>query len=209
MPKLVLPTEFDFACLADELEALGFHKMTDKEFRKTMQHISQAPRKQEGRQVGFVFYAKGLRVCVWTTWLKYQNRPKKSAEAWVIIEDENRALYFSHPMHRTKNFVRTLLKQAWIARWRGLNRPRCKECGEFMKIAPGKGIKSRYWRCYKKKKHASNRFVALDWDYGLPPKAKKYVEGLRKRRAKYRKKRKQQGKPVDVAIKNRRPWIRK
>lgn len=216
MPKQVLPSELDFAYFADELEALGFREMTDEEFYESFKKKrlkaprKRYPKKQNHRQVGFVFYAYGLRVCVWTTWLKKQDKPKKSSEAWVIIEDKNKALYFSHPIHRTKNFVINLLRQAQIARTRIINRPLCPKCNDWtwMKIVQGRSVKSRYWRCSRKAYHKNNKPEYLDWDCGISDADKAYLKPIRKKRAKYRKKRKKQGKPNNVAMKKRKTWKR-
>lgn len=208
MPKQVLPNELDFAYLADSLEALGFYEIPDEEFYESMQHVSQAPRSRSGREVGFIFHAYHLTVCVWTTWLKEQNQARESDAAWVIIEDKNRKLYVSHPIHRTKNFVTNLLRQAQIARERIINRPLCPECNDWnwMKIAKGKGAKSRYWRCSRKVHHKDNKAVCLDWDNGLSDEDKAHLKSIRKQRATYRKKRKKQGKPTNIAMKKRKTW---
>lgn len=209
MPKQVLPDRVAFAYLGKKLLNWGFRRISDKEFIDRYKVLGlMAPRPREGgREVGFVFEANDLTVTVWTTWLRIEQRARKTDAAWVVISDKENVFYFSHPIHRTKNFVRTLLRQAWIARFRVKNRPSCPKCGKFMEIAEGKGAKARYWRCSNKSKHDNKKNVHLDWDYGLPPKAKNYLKSLRKRRAAYRKKRRKLGLPVDVARRKRIPWV--
>jgi len=138
-------------------------------------------------------------VTIWTTWLKEQRQARKIDAGWIVISKGDKALYFSHPIHRTKNFVKNLLNQAWIAWYRVKNRPQCPICGSFMEIAFGRGVKSRYWLCRQDK-------VRLDWDYGLPERAKKYLKNLRKIRARYLRTRREERKPTHVAMKIRKPW---
>ncbi len=199
MPKQVLPEKSDFTVISRMLNQWGFREFSD-EFWKRLRHLSlKAPRPRPGRETGFTFSANGLTVIVWTTWLEEQKIARPKDAALILIIENNKVRYFSHPIHRTKNFVKNLLNQAWIARWRVLHRPLCPVCRQFMKIAFGKGIKSRYWCCPKDKRR-------FNWDINLPPKAKRYLKNLRRRRAKYRRERRQQGKQVHVAIKIRKPW---
>lgn len=144
---------------------------------------------------------------MWTTWVKEQMAARDSDSAWALIEENGSARYFACPIHRTKNFVKTFLRRAWIARWRVLNRPRCERCGEFMHIAYGQGLGARYWRCDNLSGHDNRKYVRLDWDSGLPKRAKGYVMLWRRQRRAYRKKRRKEGKPVNVARLIRRRWI--
>lgn len=208
MPKQILPNKAEFARLNKSLLRFGFKQITDQEFVEKYKILRLvAPRPREGRkEVGFVFKANALKVTVWTTWLLKEQRARRTDAAWVIISDEEKVLYFSHPIHRTKSFVDNLLKQAWIARIKVKNRPRCKKCGWFMQITHGQGAKSCYWSCSNRFGHDNNKKVYLSWDYNLHIKAKQYLKGLRKKRAVYRKQRRASGLPVDVARKKRISW---
>lgn len=77
-----------------------------------------------------------------------------------------------------------------------------------MNIVRGRAMKSRYWRCDHLDAHVGRQPVRLDWDYGLPPKAKQFVEAQRNIREEYRKKRTAEGKENFVAIRTRKPWQR-
>lgn len=248
MPKKVLFSLDDFQFISRELERLGFRKIEPGEFYDRIRNLKfQGFRPKKGRETGFEFRAKSLVVTVWTTWLEEEGNPRDSDEGWIAITSESgRRLYFSHPLHRTRNFVVNLLMQARIARWRVKNRPSCSQCGEPMNIAGGRrreknqprcpecgelmewerqgywicygngehknrivwdynsSTRSRYWACYNRNAHKNRIKVTLDWDTGLPPKAKKYAVKLRKRRAKYRQGREKQGKSVNQAYFQRR-----
>ena len=208
MPKQILPNKADFARLNKSLSRFSFQQILDKEFveqYKTLRLVAPRPR-EGGREVGFIFKANGLKVTVWTTWLLRAQRARETDAAWVIISDEEKVFYFSHPIHRTKNFIDNLLKQAWIAMYRVKNRPRCRKCGKFMQITHGQGAKSCYWSCLNRHKHDDNKKVHLNWDYNLPIKAKQYLKRLRKKRAVYRKQRRASGLSIDVARKRRISW---
>jgi len=210
MPKQVLPTREDFVSIEEDLLGLGFREYTAGEFRRQFRRLGlRAPRVRPGRETGFIFHANALSVFVWTTWVASEGRAREEDCGWVVICDGDNAVYFAQPTHRTKNFVRNLLSRAWVAHWRVLNRPTCPECGEWMHICRGRSLKSRYWGCSKKSLHHDQKDRRLDWDYGLPPKAKRYVEELRKERARYRTTRRAQGKPVDVAPIRRKSWRQK
>lgn len=211
LPKQILPNFSDFNYLREEFKLLGFKEISNDEFRKRLNRLGlKSPRFQKGRETGFYFRKNGLTVTVWTTWLEKQSQARKSDAGWVVISedglDDEKALYFSHPIHRTKNYIVNLLNQAWIAQWRVKNRPRCPQCKRFMKIVRGRAIKSRYWRCVNKQDHQTRAVVNLDWDNSLPPKAKKYLKKLRHKRTQYKKTRRQEGKATNQSIINRNPW---
>lgn len=207
MPQQVLPAREDFDYLKHELERLGFRQLSSLEIVKQLTHLGAvAPRPRRGREVGFLFFANSLAVTVWTTWLAKESEAREEDTAWVVIVQSGTAEYFSEPVHRTKNFVANLLRRAWVARWRVLHRPLCPGCAQWMSIARGRGVKARYWRCDNRSGHKDGRIVFLGWDHGLPPRAQRYVESLRRRRAKYRAQRRLLGQPTDLALKHRKRW---
>lgn len=209
MPKKVLPDPVDYAWFLTQLMNRGFRPVSVTEFRKDFKRLKlKAPRPRPGREDGFLFFADGLTVRVWTTWLESESKVRDVDAGWVLICEGDKPLYFSRPIHRTKNFLVNLLRQAWLARWRVTHRPLCLKCHKFMDIVMGRGMKSRYWRCDRRKEHKDGKPYSLDWDYGMPSKAKRYVSTLRGNRAKRRSKLKKEGKPVFTAIKKRKPWQR-
>ena len=209
MPKKILPTEEQFLFIKEFLEAGGFEEISEEEFRRNFRRLGlKAPRPRRGRETGFKFSENGLTVVVWTTWLKKEKRARESDAAWVIIVEDEQIVYSSHPIHRTKYFILNLLLQAIIAQTRVIHRPRCPECGEWMKIVHGKGIKSCYWQCAYTERHLNGQKIRKDWDFALTETMKKYLNRIRRKRAYYRRKRRKQGKPVPQAIFTRRSWQR-
>ena len=207
MPKQVLPSRDEFEWLERELSRIGFRSVSNAEFRSTFKRLGLcAPRPQPGRETGFIFTANELTVYVWTTWIEYENRAREMDSGWILICKGDKREYVAHPFHRTENFTRNLYQFAWIARWRVVNRPLCPQCSNFMDIARGEAMKSRYWRCDRKQMHPDRKPYFLDWDINLPPKAKKLVTEARARRKSYRAARTADGKDNFVAIRTRKRW---
>jgi len=209
VPEKVLPDVASFEWFERKLQALGFRPISGFEFQTDFRRLGlKAPRSRVGREAGFIFYANELTVWVWTTWLRSKEVAREVDAGWVLIRSRDTPLYFIHPLHRTKHFLVNLFRHAWLARWRVIHRPLCPECHQFMDIVAGRGMKSRYWRCDRLRFHRDGKPVSLDWDHGLPPKAKRYVKILRGRRAAYRLRREQEGKPTNVALIRRKLWQR-
>lgn len=206
MPEKVYMTLADFAWLEAELLAKGFRRSTREEARRDFRRLEPiAPRPRSGREVGFIYYANGLTVTVWTSWLEAEGKMRDEDMGWVLIKEGNQKDYFHRPLLRTKNFCRNLLKAADYAKERVLLRPLCPECQQFMKIAKGKALRSHYWIC--RRLHADRRPVIKDWYYELPEKLRKKREYLsRERRRAKVKREKILGRPSTPAVIIRHPW---
>ncbi|MDP1689755.1 MAG: hypothetical protein Q8L52_00930 [bacterium] len=205
MPKKVLPSAEAFKRFGQSLLRRGFRKLTRAEFKKDFKRLElEAPSPREGREVGFVFSANGLTVFVWTTFLDWEEKARDTDAGWVLIKDGDKVKYFSHPIHRTENFLHNLLGYASAARLRVMNRPLCPKCRAYMNIARGKGLKARYWKCVRPAAH--KKAVSLSWDYGLPPAALDFLRPPRKKHAQYRKKLKAEGKKPGAALRRRKGW---
>lgn len=205
MPEKVLPEAEEFAKFCESLEKRGFRRLGRGEFGKDSVRLGlEAPFPRTGREVGYSFSANGLTVNVWTTFLAQEECARDQDAGWVLIKEGDTVLYFSHPLHRTKRFLYTLLGYACVARLRVLNRPLCPKCQARMDIAVGKGLKARYWRCQRPQAHGTS--VNVSWDAGLPKEAMDFLRKLRKRRARYRAKLKKEGKTPGTAMLQRRGW---
>jgi hypothetical protein len=215
MPKKVLPSPEDFSFLDHELKKQGFRRISKREVGKQFRHLSLRPpraRRRSGREVGYVFDSNGLRVWVWTTWLADEGHARESDSAWVLISCDDEAVYYDTPTHRTKNFVKTLINRAWIAKWRVESRPNCDKCGRFMKVTNHRGRpKSRFWVCENTHEHSDGKRVWRSWDLDgeMPLKAQSFVDKHRRKASKYRERRRKEGKPVNVAMSKRHPWHRR
>jgi len=207
VPIKVLPTKDDFLKFKHKIEELGFRQKSTVEFKKDFSRLGlEAPRKRKGREVGFLYFANGLKVIVWTTFLKYEREARDKDEGWILIVEGDTALYFSHPIRRTEDFLMRLLRHAWIAKRRVEQRPLCPQCKKFMMIVRGKGLGSRYWRCTNRKAHGTRGYIHASWDIEMPKKAAKFIARERKNRKRYRNKRTKEGKTWGQARFIRKPW---
>lgn len=207
MPIKVLPDQEAFAVFRHRLLARGFKELTKEEIKTMFRKINlEPPSFREGPETGLTFTANGLEVFVWTSYLANEKKSRDFDQGWILIIDKGRIRYSSYPMMRTKFFLLKMARRAWIAKRRATHRPVCPKCGRFMRIAYGRGMKSRYWRCDYKSEHDTHAPEFKDWDICLPPKAKAFVKKERKIRRRYRNKRTKLGKPNFVAIKRRRKW---
>ena len=190
----------------------GFRKINSKaETRVAIDRLNLERKTSKpvyGSETGLIFTAKGLSVYVWTTFVEQAQKARDEDEGWVCIVDGDLAVYFSEPLHRTKNFFKNLARKAWIARYRVLHRPVCEECRGFMNITKGRSIRSRYWSCHNIDKHQNKKPSRLSWDYKMPPRAQKFLDQKRKKSGKYNTELKKSGKETHQSIKKRNKWTR-
>lgn len=210
MPKQRLPTPEAFEVFSKELLRRNFYKTSARELCERFPRLRLiAPRKIEGSEVGFRFFENDLEVVIWTTWLEKAQRARATDAGWVIILDEKMDVcYSSRPLHRTRNFLTNLLIQACIARARVLHRPRCVECGHFMKLVHGRGVKATYWRCARRLDHKGGAARSVPFDYGLPQEALDYLVKRRRAHRKALRNLRAQGKSPFVAMRQRKRWKR-
>ena len=208
MPPKVYPPLEAFEQFDGDMRSIGFRGITRIELQKDFVRFGlEPPTPRKGREVGYAYHANGLTVRVWTSWLPEEESIREEDAGWVLIADGDVGVYFVPPLSRTKNFFNTLAKHAWVAQWRVINRPLCSECKKFMHIVRGRYPKQRYWICRRKNLHSDHEYEFRSWDLGgLPPRAKKFVDAVRKERRRYRKELKKEGKVVERAVFKRKGW---
>ncbi len=200
----------DFAHFEQLCLKLGFRKIAPDEIREQLRQLKKGPsRRIEGREVGFQFNDRGLSLRVWTTYLETEGklREESTDSGWVLIIQNGKAVHFSRPALRTKNFLLNLYRRVWINWCRVSNRPSCPECGKYMDIKRGRHLKQRYWSCEQWKLHNTKGRHTLDFNFALPPEAKKWTEKMYKKRKKYIAQVKEAGKQPHAAMLKRRKWI--
>ncbi len=207
MPKQYLPESEEFVEFEGELKLRGFRRISGHEFATQFLRLGlKAPRPRRGRELGYVFHANHYTVFVWTTWLQRERVARDEDAGWVLISDKDNVLYFSRPIHRTKNFLANLLMQARIACWRVRHRPLCPECHNFMHIVRGKALKQRFWQCDLKELHKDKKNRVKSWDHGLPTDALEYLKPIRKKRVKRYATLRAKGKEPHQAMLARKLW---
>lgn len=207
MPEKLLPGSKDFNDFEEELIKRGFRQISRPEFSRQFGRLElKAPRPRPGRELGYLFHANQYNVFVWTTWLEKEQVAREIDAGWILISERDEVLYFSHPIHRTKNFLQNLLMQARIACWKVRHRPLCPECHHFMDIVRGRALKQRFWKCGRKELHGSGKNRFKSWDYGLPEEAFKYILPIRKKRKKGYAALRARGKKPHQAMLKRKRW---
>jgi hypothetical protein len=207
LPEQRLPEINDFSDFEKELKRRGFRRISGPEFSSQFERLGlKAPRPRIGRELGYLFYANEYTVLVWTTWLLKQQEAREEDAGWVLIAEKDNALYFSHPIHRTKNFLQNLLMHARIACWKVRHRPLCPECSNFMSIVRGRALKQRFWKCDRKGLHAGSKDRFRSWDYGLPEDAVNFLKPIREKREKRYAALRAAGKKPHQAMLKRKRW---
>ncbi len=208
MPKKVLPTQEDFLNFSIQMNALGFKKVSTKQFQNDLYRLDlQPPRHKEGREVGFEYFANNLRVKVWTTFVEEWGEARSEDLGWVLITKNDKALYFAHPMRRTKNFFVNLLSYAKACKERIEHRPCCPEktCRRMFVIKKTKhgGV---YWACSNTELHGV-KVPRASWDHGLSPESIAFMKVERAEAKRYREKRIENWQSVGQAKVIRKKWI--
>lgn len=211
MPKRVQVSAEAFTRFREYMEGRKFREISREESSRDFWRLKLTPPSpREGREVGFTLHANGLTAVVWTSYLLPEERLREKDYGWVLIREGDKARYFAHPMLRTKHFLGRMYRRAVVAQLRILNRPLCPVCRANMRIARGKGLKSRFWECRKVIRHPDKKPIFVDWDYELSlekyPKALAFVLAERKKRKRYRDRARAAGKRVGKAMMRREGW---
>lgn len=208
MPIAVPVTFRKYFELEQKLKALGFVEIPWWETATILEPRGVDPQRVFVRgEIGFELAIKGHKVRVWTSCIRREvercrrhnllneivsRAPKRDAGYVLITDFAGRAHYFAGRTSRTKNFVRTLLRRAWIAQYKIQNRPACRICGAAMDICSRSDTGGNFWGCFQKGSHPDGKPVWEEWDFGLPPNAKRIAVAWRKERARYYEARRRQ-----------------
>lgn len=211
MPKKVLPTEQEVKTLLRGLEKLGFDQIGSSLYMKNIERLGlQPPRTQEGREISFSYFANNYEVVVHTTLGVDTNLPAEQDAAWVLIRQADEVLFYSPRLHRTKNFVSTLLLWAEIAQTLVKERPLCPECKAFMHLRKGKKHPLYTWLCTKTEQHErslvhSDSMMNLIFSK-LSSKAQKYLKIYKSKYVHYQKELVKKGLQAGKATQTRKKW---
>lgn len=169
-------------------------------------------------EIGFEITANSHKVRVWTSCTRADvsrcygrgllsavvSRPPGRDAGWVVITDlAGRACYFAGRTSRTKNFVTTLLRRAWITQYKLRHWVNCAACGAPMEICTRSDTGGNFWGCFQKERHVDGKPVWEDWDFGLKIKAKKIAEAWRKERYRYYEKKRraeEEAKNINTSV---------
>ena len=208
MPSKVLPTREEFGWIwKDHLKDLGFFitEGLTHFYHSTKNVRAEAPSFREGAELGFGWQDRELTTIGWTSYVPSLRRARENDRGWIVIEQDGDPVYFI-PLNRTGKFVSNFDTELRIARLRIAYRPSCPVCKERMKIAMGKGLGSRYWRCPAR--HARESWDTEAFLVALPPGAKRYLFRRRAARERWQNICRRLGKKIRQAMLIRKKWRR-
>lgn len=213
MPKKVLPTYFEYKGFLQALREINTYKVGSKEeqrfLKKNKISLDKTPRPQDVYDDICINYnLNGYRVKVRTTIKEEPFQVSKSDSAWIIIENEQgKAVMYSQPIHRTKNFFNTMLNQFKIFQKIVDERPLCT-CGADMNIEKD-GLRSYRFICATGLVGSGHMKPVDVYDYiwvKLPKKLRLFLDSKKSKERYNKRKATEKGKKFGIAAEKRKPW---
>lgn len=226
VPEFVPVTFKKFLELEKGMLSMGFVEIFPREMAVIIKAhgLQPPPREHRAGEIGYKCSFHGHTVKAWTSCVRglveqcrraapgidvddmIVSRPVDEDSGWVLIVDgAGRAQYFARPVFRTRNFVRTFLRRAWITQKKVKDRPLCPVCGKFMAIITTKSG-GNFWGCYRRNLHPDGFATREDWDFNLPPRAMKIAKAWRREYDRYLRAARKKGKAPRPASEIRNPW---
>ncbi len=210
MAKAVQHTGTTYNPFATKISAKGYQPANKKEIENILDQL-EAISPYDGKEPsmmeeGWTYFAigKGLRVYIWTSFVKSMNSTRVGWDSGkLIITESNKVVYYGPEIRRTEFFFERLLMWADILKERVDHRPECKHCKRLMTIYHSDNGQY-YWRCY----NTEHEFVSERWDVGITSEVSlKFLKQKRNRTRKYNKMRLKQSKEKHgTARKKKRSW---
>lgn len=206
MPKQVLPSPDEFEAWIEDLHQEDFRSPNPKEVAWLMGSLEKDDQPLKKRHKGGLEFSLiyermpcPVIVCVWTTYIRKTRTVRKSDAGWVILLDKRfpgKPIFFSFPIMRTKNFLRTLKQWTMALKHRVDTWPHpCKECGQPLTLRLVKGNKM-HETAFACPRHGY-KFGGETWLYqGMDENHKKFLERMFQRYDRYREKLMEEGKVV-------------
>jgi hypothetical protein len=210
MPKKVVFYEADFLEFERPMLALGFRRIKEREFKTELYLANvEAPSKRTGREEGFTYFALGLRVIVWTTYVVSEGQTRENDEGRVLILESNKPVYFGTYLHRTKFFFERMYLYALAAKEHIDARPACPECKRRLMSIMQRKKNSRqcFWKCTNP--IHGKKPPCYSWNLGLSEKTQKFLKPKWDRAASYYAKLRAAGKEPGAQREKRHGWKKK
>jgi hypothetical protein len=206
MPKQVVPDKKAFSDFFEMLEKEFLCKRVKyQEIQSWIDTIPQDHARasirtpKSGTETCYVYDRAGhpVRVVIWTTYVAANEQARTSDAGWVLLIDKRKPsapIFYSFPVHRTKNFLVTLKKYvaAFIALVDTWPEP-CTTCGKTVTIRNIKGEALLQYAFMCPKRHPLKMHYLYQ---NLPNQHKTFLEARFKKYAEYREKLAAEGKVV-------------
>lgn len=193
MPKKHIPTSDAFTgFFKDITERLGCKQVSAREVVDWVESIpateplSRYKQSQTGIETGYKYAnpKSPADVVIWTTYVAGNQQARESDAGWVLLIERTtrKPIFFSFPIHRTKNFLATLTRYIEVFIELADNWPApCPKCSQVLTIKPVPGVLlGKTFAC------PQNHRVR-GWIYqGLSEASKKFLEARYRSYAKYR-----------------------
>lgn len=192
MPKKFLPSQSAITAFFDDItNRLGCVRISAKEIVDWVESIpnseplSRYKQAQTGMEIGYKYTTPTIpvQVIIWTTYVAGNQQARASDAGWVLIVEKKtrKPIFFSFPIHRTKNFLKTLTRYIEVfieivTQW-----PTCATCAQSLTIKPVSGVLlGKTFAC-------PQGHVVRGWIYqGVSDSSRKFLEARYRAYARYR-----------------------
>jgi hypothetical protein len=157
--KKIELTVGDFLFADKILKSLGYHETSEVDSK-------------------YEYTNNGYTIRVQISFLKKEQKWEDNGRsmARIMIFERGVEKYCTKPLQGLSDFVWTLLRYAWVTRWKVNHRHHCPECRAFMNIQKKENTRQYMYICDKNEDHSTGEAVFYSWDHGLPLKAKEFLK---------------------------------
>lgn len=211
-------TKYDvlIGLLIDLLIKIGYTPIPKRQKSKDVIRLGlESSRPIEASELGFHYSNNGHRAVVWTSWIPELEKFREvgTDTFWSIVTNNDELVYCAKPIARIdEDSIIDLAKQAWINKWKIDNLPLCPCCGARMEIFRKPKTRQYMFACKRNENHKTEEYPNgkwhfMNWDYGLGPKAKEFLDIRREATAQYKERMEKIGKsPIPRAL-IRKSWM--
>lgn len=211
MPKKVVFTQADFDEFTKAMLKIGFRSIKQREFSVELKLANvEPPSKRVGREEGFTYFALGLRVIVWTTFVTSEGKTRDNDSGKVLILRSGKIVYMGTFKRRTKNFFFENLYIYALAAKEHVDARPVSDCNNLMTIYQRRGNSRQcFWVCPVKEHRRKRTCSTKPWTLGLSQKTLPSLIKKWDKAGSYYEKLRSQDKEPGAFMKTRKPWKQK
>lgn len=210
MPKKVVFTQTDFDEFTKAMERIGFRLIKQREFKVELALANvEPPTKRTGREEGFTYFALGLRVIIWTSFVVSEGQTRDKDPGKVLILENGKIKYMGTFKRRTKNFFENLFLYALAAREHVDARPTSK-CRKLMTIFQERNTGRKcFWICPIEEHRVVGGCPTVSWSHGLSESTLNHLIKKWDKASTYYDKLRAEGKEPGAFMRTRMSWKKK